>query len=328
MIVVSISCITYNHAPYIRECLEGFLMQDCDFEYEILIHDDASTDGTQEIIEEYVQKYPDLIKPIYQTENQWSKEIRPTFSFNLPRAKGKYIALCEGDDYWTDPLKLQKQVDFLENNSDCSMCYHSVRNIFMTEGKKDIIVGYETVNNVKFTSEEFIKRHYARTVSLLFKTTILLNYPKWTFESPIGDYPLQMVCALHGAVGYIGGDPMAVYRVGVPGSTNDGRFGTNDEQKAWIIRRLKNFKKSRDLFNRNSSFKYDAIIQGHKYWFSFTMLSAGLYKFNRLEMLKLYIEYIPYPLKANRDHFIFAIRFLLGPTLYNRIKKGKNKNND
>lgn len=122
--LVSISCITYNHTPYIRECLDGFLMQKCDFDFEVLIHDDASTDGTQEIIREYQEKYPEIIKPILQKENQWSQGVRGiNLKFNFSRAKGKYIALCEGDDYWTDPLKLQKQVDFLEENEDYGACF-------------------------------------------------------------------------------------------------------------------------------------------------------------------------------------------------------------
>jgi len=117
-IMVSISCITYNHAGFIRDAIEGFLMQKTDFPFEILIHDDASTDGTTEIIKEYEKKFPEIIKPIYETENQWKKGKRGSVTFNFPRAKGKYIAICEGDDYWTDPYKLQKQVDFLEQNKD------------------------------------------------------------------------------------------------------------------------------------------------------------------------------------------------------------------
>ena len=126
-IVVSISCITYNHAPYIRQCLDGFMMQHTNFAFEVLIHDDASTDGTTEIIKEYETRYPDVIKPIYEEENQWVKGRRGSAVFNFPRARGKYIALCEGDDYWTDPLKLQKQVDFLESNINCSLCFHRVK---------------------------------------------------------------------------------------------------------------------------------------------------------------------------------------------------------
>ena len=114
--LVSISCITYNHEKYIRDTIESFLMQMTTFPFEILIHDDASTDGTANIIKEYQKKYPDIIYPIYQKENQYSKKIRITATYQLPRARGKYIAICEGDDYWIDPNKLQKQVDFLERN--------------------------------------------------------------------------------------------------------------------------------------------------------------------------------------------------------------------
>lgn len=98
-VLVSISCITYNHLQYIRQCLDGFLMQKTNFSFEILIHDDCSTDGTSEVIKEYEAKYPDIIKPIYEDENQY-QQGKPSGSsvWNFPRAKGKYIALCEGDD--------------------------------------------------------------------------------------------------------------------------------------------------------------------------------------------------------------------------------------
>ena len=122
--LVSICCTTYNHVNYIRQCLDGFVMQKTNFPIEILIHDDASTDGTQDIIRGYEAKYPNIIKPIYQKENQYSKGVKVSLVYNYSRAKGKYIALCEGDDYWTDPYKLQKQVDFLESHPDYVMCSH------------------------------------------------------------------------------------------------------------------------------------------------------------------------------------------------------------
>lgn len=127
-IMVSICCITYNQASYIRDALEGFVNQKTDFAYEVLIHDDASTDGTADIIREYADRYPDLIFPILQTENQYSKGLtNVSGTFNFPRARGKYIAMCEGDDYWTDDRKLQKQVDYLEANPGCSLCFHSAK---------------------------------------------------------------------------------------------------------------------------------------------------------------------------------------------------------
>ena len=119
---VSICCITYNQKKYIRDAIEGFLLQKTSFPIEIIIHDDASTDGTTEIVKEYAHKFPDLIVPIIQSENQYSKTHGSIFaSYVFPHAHGKYIALCEGDDYWTEPDKLQKQYDFLEKNTDYVM---------------------------------------------------------------------------------------------------------------------------------------------------------------------------------------------------------------
>lgn len=120
--LVSICCAAYNQVEYIRATLEGFVMQKTDFPFEIVIHDDASTDGTTDIIREYEKKYPELMKPEYEVNNQFGTGK----VYNIPRAKGKYIAICEGDDYWTDPLKLQMQVDYMERHSDCSLCCHHV----------------------------------------------------------------------------------------------------------------------------------------------------------------------------------------------------------
>jgi glycosyltransferase involved in cell wall biosynthesis len=115
--LVSIICTTFNQENFIKQALDSFLMQQTKFPFEIIVHDDASTDNTQSFVREYQLKYPELFNNIYQTENQFSKkELNIWIDITFPRARGKYIALCEGDDYWTDPHKLQKQVDFLEMN--------------------------------------------------------------------------------------------------------------------------------------------------------------------------------------------------------------------
>lgn len=124
--MVSICCITYNHVSYISKALDGFLNQKTNFPIEILIHDDASTDGTEEIIKKYTSKYPNIIFPVLQKENKYSSGIPINASFNFPRARGKYIAMCEGDDYWIDENKLQWQIDFLEKNTDVAACTHEV----------------------------------------------------------------------------------------------------------------------------------------------------------------------------------------------------------
>mgnify|MGYP000825848659 FL=1 len=128
-ILVSIQCLVYNHEPYLRQCLDGFVMQKTNFCFEAIVHDDVSTDGSAAIIREYAEKYPDIIKPIYETENQYSKRDGSLFKIMNAACKGKYIAMCEGDDYWIDPLKLQKQVDILESDDSVSMVYTSFKTV-------------------------------------------------------------------------------------------------------------------------------------------------------------------------------------------------------
>ena len=124
--LVTIKCMVYNHEKFLRQCLDGFVMQKTTFPFEAIVHDDASTDGSAAIIREYAEKYPDIIKPIYETENQYSKKDGSIHRIIEAAAHpdSKYFAFCEGDDYWTDPDKLQLQVDFLESHPDFSICSH------------------------------------------------------------------------------------------------------------------------------------------------------------------------------------------------------------
>lgn len=124
--LVSVICLAYNHEKYIRQCLNGFVMQQTTFPFEVLVHDDASTDKTAEIIREYEKKYPDIVKPTYQSENQFSKGVKIDGDILFSKTRGKYIAFCEGDDFWIDPLKLQKQFDALEQHPECHLCVSRV----------------------------------------------------------------------------------------------------------------------------------------------------------------------------------------------------------
>jgi len=201
--LVSISCITYNHVNYIKECLDGFLMQQCSFGFEVLIHDDASTDGTQEIIKEYQQKFPEIIKPILQTENQWSKGVRGiNFRYNFTRAQGKYIALCEGDDYWTDPLKLQKQVDFLEAHPEYGLCYTRAITYHQdTESFKKQV-------GEAISAESILYRNAVPTLTTVFKKSMADEFyslygnhiaQQWK----MGDYPLWIWFAFNSKVHFL-----------------------------------------------------------------------------------------------------------------------------
>lgn len=176
--LVSICCLTFNHEPYIRECLDGFLMQKTSFPFEILIHDDASTDRTPVIIKEYEKKYPGIIKPIYQTENQHKKKIGISRTFQFPRAKGKYIALCEGDDYWTDPNKLQIQVDFLENNEEFAFCCHRFK-IYLQHEDKFINeyshIFYKDNQDLIIDHELYSKTWITQPLTALIRRNLLLE---------------------------------------------------------------------------------------------------------------------------------------------------------
>ena len=213
--LVSISCITYNHANYIRDAIEGFLMQKTNFSIEILIHDDASTDGTEEIIREYEAKFPNIIKPLYENENQWIRNRRGSSVFNFPRAKGKYIAMCEGDDYWNDSMKLQKQVDFLEANKDYSLCFHSAQ-VINEESKKVIYNQRSHWGNRTFSSATIIEGggSFVPTASMIFPKSIIHDLPPvLSFDNkPVGDLFFAINCALNGKAYYID-QLMSTYRV-------------------------------------------------------------------------------------------------------------------
>ncbi|MEG1580715.1 MAG: glycosyltransferase [Bacteroidaceae bacterium] len=134
-IKVSVLCTAYNHAPYLKQCLDGFVMQKTNFRFEVIINDDASTDDSASIIAQYEANYPDLIKPIYQKVNQYSQKIDLYQTILFPKMKGQYVAICEGDDYWTDPYKLQKQVDILDAEKECVLVYTNF-NTYQQESKE------------------------------------------------------------------------------------------------------------------------------------------------------------------------------------------------
>lgn len=173
--VVSICCITFNHEAYIKDTLNGFLIQETDFPFEILIHDDASIDGTANIIREYVKEYPSLIKPIYQSENQYSRSKKINPEFNFSRAMGNYIALCEGDDYWVDSNKLRIQKQFLDQNPGYVICYTDAMAI--TEDGTDISEQYPAVRD-DLAADELQKCPSIYTLTTMFRNLIPTNPPE------------------------------------------------------------------------------------------------------------------------------------------------------
>lgn len=199
--LVSVVVITYNHEPFIKECLDGIISQKTDFPIEILVNDDCSTDNTASIIKEYELKFPSLFRCIYQIENQYSKGVHPWFDILFPMAKGRYIALCEGDDYWIDPYKLQKQVDILESDETLMAC---VTNTATVSNMGEVISKYKE-NVVKDNKEgrynlrDFMQTtHQYPTASVLYRRkeeNKIKEYCKITCNPYFGDWNLWI--ALH-----------------------------------------------------------------------------------------------------------------------------------
>lgn len=213
--LVSICCITYNHENYIQQALDGFIMQKTNFPFEVLINDDASTDNTANIIRDYEKKYPNIIKPIYQTENQFSKDISIFAIYTFPRIKGKYVALCEGDDYWTDPLKLQKQVDFLDTHLECSICFHPVKVICAEEPKlNEIFPSHKfRFNKTVLSINDLVKHNFIQTNSVMYRWMFNSENIQEIFPRNIlpEDWYFHLIHAEKGLIGYID-EVMSVYR--------------------------------------------------------------------------------------------------------------------
>jgi glycosyltransferase involved in cell wall biosynthesis len=255
-IVVSVLCLAYNHEKYIRQCLDGFIMQKANFAFEVLVNDDASTDGTAKIIREYEEKYPDIIKPTYQTENQHSQGVKINQTILFPKAKGKYIAFCEGDDYWVDPYKLQKQVDVLENNPDCHFCVHRVESV---DEDGSVLIGHNypslliSINEGIITSHRFIDMTHGynfQTSSYMENAQALRYYyvsnPKFKQVADVGDEPMLLYFGNEGNVFFVD-RIMSKYRRNVPNSMSS-RFSTRNRQREIVhcialIKMLKEFDK-------------------------------------------------------------------------------------
>lgn len=290
-IVVSIQCLTYNHALYIRQCLDGFVMQKTNFRFEAIVHDDASTDGTQDIIREYEKKYPDIIKPIYQKENQYSKGI-PGYITNLvsSKCKGKYIAICEGDDYWTDPYKLQKQVDYLETHPECGLVH--TRHEKYIERTGEFKPGWAEETDF----EKNLIRNRICTLTTCFRKNLWESYNKEDFHKyywPMGDAPLWLyIMSL--SESKLLDDVTGVYRERLESASHSAKLEKNlsflkggYEMKKFFIKKYnkESFQKSNALYMvkelKRLSYLYDKNID-----FALTPFFIE----NRLWNLRLYLS--------------------------------------
>ena len=219
--LVAISCLVYNHEPYLRDCFEGFVMQKTNFRFVAIVHEDCSTDNSAAIIREYEAKYPDIFRPIYETENQWHKmdgSLDRIMNAAIDATGAKYIAMCEGDDYWTDPYKLQKQVDFLEEHSDYSMCCHGADVLNETSRKIDCECEHMTTR--EYFPDDAFPTWQIPTASIVYRHQVVEQYPLINSKDFLaGDVVLILKCMHIGRVwGFA--EHMSVYRMNPGGATS------------------------------------------------------------------------------------------------------------
>ena len=301
-IEVSVYCLAYNHEKYIRDALDGFVNQKTTFRYEVFVHDDASTDKTASIIREYEQKYPEIIKGIYQKENQYSQGVKILDKFIFPHIKGKYIAMCEGDDFWIDENKLQLQYDALEKHPECDMCAHRAE--LFDCSKSRTIKEFPTIFEERVLGVEEViygEGGFLPTASLFYRKNVRL--------SPMGfqkiwsiDYTIQIRGALRGGIYFIP-ETMAIYRW-----KSDGSWTLrNSDVKSRIMLNEKKEKMLLEL-NKETAGRYIDVIEKRLRKNEFEKLiligdyRAAVQKENKcflqelspVEQLKLYIKaYFP-----------------------------------
>jgi len=220
---VSILCATYNHAGFIRQAMDGFLMQEAGFDFEVLVNDDCSTDGTREILREYAAAAPGRVKLTLQESNLYQTGFRGVLMrILLPLARGKYVALCEGDDYWTDPGKLAKQVAYMEAHPGCALCFHPVVKRF--EGGEEPDALYPAGAD-GFTLQRLMTENFIQTNSVLYRR--LPRYDTTRERIMPVDWYLHLYHAHEGEIGFLE-EPMAVYRVHEGGIWHSAAHGSRE----------------------------------------------------------------------------------------------------
>lgn len=288
-IKVTIYCLAYNHEKYIRNTLEGFVNQKTDFEYCVLVHDDASTDGTKAVINEYYQKYPDIIVPIYEKDNQYSKGVEIYSRIISPLIHSKYIAVCEGDDYWTDDKKLQMQFDYMEKHCECSLCVHNTKMINEDGSSRDIYFN-QCKENRDYSAKDIIE---ATGGGLFHTSSFFYRYAdraKMTdaFQiDGIGDYSLAIFLSTLGHVHYFP-EVMSCYRVGAVNSWVQREMGNRNRAIMFnkiVIKALKKMDiETKHIYEKSFS---AAIL---KYEYRVCKLEFNLKKINKNNKLKELFE--------------------------------------
>lgn len=316
---VSVFCLAFNHEQYLRRCLDGFVMQKTTFPFEVLVHDDASTDGTADIIREYAEKYPEIIKPTYQTENQYSKGIKIIRAHLLDKAQGEYLAWCEGDDCWTDENKLQKQVEFLDAHPDYSCCYHRV----LCNNLRDNSTRYipDITESRDFALDEIIRRGAVfQLSSMVIRSDVYRGKPVNFVARGFGDVTLYLYAGICGKC-HVLGDVMSTYNHGTAGSYTMRMANSSKEKR---IEHERNYISLLEKANKLSEYQYeDAFTYAiDRLQFNIYMLSGEKKNARSKKYQQFYAQYK----RQKRVYFIH--KYLPFFSKVKRFLRGDNQQNE
>lgn len=254
---VTVILMTYNQKDYIRQSIESILFQETTFDFDIFIHDDCSIDGTYEIIQEYKRKFPNKINVLHQNKRRFLDEGFNMMIFNhvVPNIHSKYVAYCDGDDYWCDTKKIQKQYDFLEQNPDYSMCFHSA---YQLKRNNDMSSRWFILDERDYNMDDFVNDKpgiKVATSSIFLKTLVFNDFSDWRKSYPVEDVPLYMTAALHGKIKCLS-DIMCVYRQFANGSWTSQNKESNERK----INHLESLINATNEFNKKTQGKYSLLV--------------------------------------------------------------------
>lgn len=261
-VAVSIICTAYNQEEYIRDCLNGFVMQKTSFKFEVLINDDCSTDHTADVIREYEERYPDIIHAFYQEKNLYSQHISITETVLFPNVRGKYIAFCEGDDYWIDGNKLQKQYEAMEKYPECHFCAHSVNRLIDEKTVRGTIPNKPFETKIMTTAEvieEMSQEYSFHTCSYFMRTEDFKKYidekPMFKQLSDVGDIPIQLYFSTLGKTFFFN-DIMSTYRTVSIGSWHQRNKKNKQEHHLRMVEVINEFDKYTNYLYHDSCMQF------------------------------------------------------------------------
>jgi len=310
---ISVLMITYNHEKFVARAIDSILMQKVDFDYEVVIGEDCSTDNTREIVLGYKEEFPNKIRLLLNQKNLGGrKNLIQTYE----ACKGEYIAMLEGDDYWTSPYKLQKQVDFLDSHPECSICFHSVMRLYEDKSHESYVFSPPGKREV-YTLEDLLDKNLMATLSTMFRRGLFGEFPSWFYLTSMGDWPLNILNAQHGKIGYIN-KVMGVWRI-----HSNGFWSSKG-----LIERLQREIEAYGFVNAHFNFRYNKLIRSkisrHYLWMAEDFRQSGD-RINAFRYLFKGISKSPYNLSMSYLRLALMILELSSPRHYKILKGLKNK---